>query len=66
MKVAIGMISPDRNCARKLAWKRSSLRCANSASTSRWRPNTLTTAWPVNASSTCALSVPVLRHWLMN
>ena len=38
----------------------------NRCSTSRWRPNALTTACPVNVSSICALSLPVLRHCEMN
>ena len=37
-----------------------------SASTSRWRPNTLTSSWPVNASSMCALSAPVCFHCATN
>ena len=36
------------------------------ASTSRRRPNTLTSSWPVNASSIWALSAPVCVHWAMN
>ena len=35
----------------------------NRASTSLWRPNALTMACPVNASSTWALSAPVWPHW---
>ncbi len=36
------------------------------SSTSCWRPNAFTTAWPVKVSSICALRSPVLRHWDMN
>ena len=36
------------------------------SSTSRWRPNPLTMAWPVKVSSTWALSLPVCLHCAVN
>ena len=36
------------------------------SSTSCWRPNAFTMAWPVKVSSICALSTPVLPHWARN
>ena len=39
---------------------------ANVSSTSRRRPKTVTSSWPVNASSMCALSEPVCFHWATN
>ena len=36
------------------------------SSTSCWRPNALTIAWPVKVSSIWALSSPVLPHWARN
>ena len=62
MNVIAGWISPDANCAPKLAWYSSSFLAANRSSTSCCRPKALTSAWPVNVSSTCALSAPVWRH----
>ncbi len=62
MNVIAGWISPDANWAPKLAWYSSSFLAANRSSTSRCRPKALTSAWPVNVSSTCALSAPVWRH----
>ena len=58
-------------CRRRTArrsWPRRAPRSSprTAASTSRWRPNAFTIAWPVNASSTCALSMPVCRHCAMN
>ena len=41
-------------------------RRGTAASTSRWRPNAFTIAWPVKVSSICALSAPVFLHWAMN
>ncbi len=61
--IIVGWMMPDTNCAPNPAWNSSSLVSANRASTSPCRPNALTRAWPVNASSTCALSMPVCRHW---
>ena len=57
---------PAMNCAMNPASYSSSFLLRNVASTSRWRPNTLTNEWPVNASSICALSAPVCRHWATN
>ncbi len=51
MKNIVGMIMPETNWAPKLDPNRSSLRSAKTACTSRCRPNTLTSEWPVNASS---------------
>ena len=66
MKNIVGMMIPETNWAPKPDRNRLSLRVANSASTSRCRPNTLTSEWPVNASSMCPLSSPVAFHWAMN
>ena len=45
MNIIIGMISPDTNCAPKLALNSSSFSSANRCSTSAWaKPNTLTSA----------------------
>ncbi len=57
-----GWMTPEMNWAPKLASYSSSFFSLKLASTSRWRPNTLTSAWPVKASSTWALSVPVWVH----
>ena len=54
------------NCAPKLALNSSSFLSRNTCSTSRWRPNTLTSSWPVNASSMWPFSAPVCRHWATN
>ncbi|SKF62285.1 Uncharacterised protein [Mycobacteroides abscessus subsp. abscessus] len=43
-----------------------SLRSAKTFSTSRWRPKTLTSAWPVKLSSMVWLSLPVDAHMLTN
>ena len=64
--IIAGWIVPEMNCAPKLASNSSSFLSANRFSTSRWRPNTLTSEWPVNASSTWAFSVPVWLHWATN
>ena len=62
MNIIAGMISPQMN------WRRTSPRTARRSrsakvrSTSRCRPKTLTSAWPVNVSSMWALSSPVRRH----
>ena len=66
MNIIAGLMMPEMNWAPKLASYSSSFVGANRSSTSRWRPNTFTSAWPVNASSTCALSAPVCCHWAMN
>ena len=62
MNIIAGMISPDTNCAPKLASYSFSLCSAKACSTSRRRPNTFTSSWPVNVSSMCALSRPVVFH----
>ncbi len=54
------------NWAPKLATNSSSFLSLNRFSTSAWRPNTLTSEWPVKASSTWALREPVWRHWSTN
>ena len=59
MNIIAGMMMPEMNWAPKLAWNSSSFCSAKPSSTSRWRPNTLTSSCPVNASSICALSWPV-------
>jgi hypothetical protein len=56
----------DMNCAPNDASNSSSLVFRNRSSTSRWRPNAFTMLWPVNVSSICAFSAPVLRHCAMN
>ena len=66
MNIIAGMMMPETNWAPKLAWYSSSFFSSNAASTSRWRPNTLTSACPVNASSMWALSSPVCAHCAMN
>ena len=66
MNIIIGMISPETNCAPKLASYSSSFSSAKRCSTSSWRPKTLTSAWPEKVSSMWALSWPVRRHCSMN
>ena len=61
----IGWTMPDRNCAPKEASKRSWFLSSNVCSASARRPNTFTSSWPVNTSSTWALRSPVLSHWAM-
>ena len=51
MNIIAGMIMPETNWAPKLDLYSSSLARAKAASTSCCRPNTLTSEWPVNASS---------------
>ena len=51
MNIIAGMMMPETNWAPKLASYSSSFLAANGASTSRWRPKTLTSSWPVKASS---------------
>src|SRR5689334_22837818 len=51
MNIVSGCIRLDMNCAPNDDWNSSSLVFRNCSSTSRWRPNDLTTAWPVNVSS---------------
>ena len=53
------MMMPEMNWAPNPALYNSWLRRWNCASTSFWRPNTFTRAWPVKASSMWALSSPV-------
>ena len=54
---------PEMNWAAKLERYSFSLVSRKTSSTSRWRPNVLTMAWPVRDSSTRALSRPVWSHW---
>ena len=61
--IMIGIISPDRNCARRETSVKEALVDANAASTCGPRPKTLTSSCAVNASSICPLSVPVCAHW---
>ncbi len=44
MNIITGMISPETNCAPKLALNSSSFCRSNSRSASCWRPKTLTSA----------------------
>ena len=60
--IMAGWIIPEMNWAPKLAWNSSSFFSLNFASTSCWRPKTLTRAWPVKVSSTWAFRVPVWCH----
>ena len=62
MNIIAGMIRPDTNCAPKLASNSFSLCSAKACSTSCRRPNTVTSSCPVNVSSMCALSRPVVFH----
>ena len=57
-----GMMMPLTNWAPKLAVYSSAFFSRKRCSTSRWRPNTLTSAWPEYASSTCPLRAPVCAH----
>ena len=66
MKNIVGMISPETNCAPKLEVNRRSFLAAKTASTSACRPNTLTSDWPVKASSMWPFSSPVAFHWETN
>ena len=66
MNIIAGMMIPETNWAPKLAWNSSSFLSAKPASTSRCRPNTLTSSWPVNASSIWPFSAPVCVHCAMN
>ncbi len=61
--IIAGWMIPEMNCAPKLALYSSSFLLRNRCSTSCCWPNTFTSACPVNASSICALRVPVCRHW---
>ncbi len=47
MNIIVGMMMPLTNCAPNPAAYRSSFLAANAASTSCWRPKTLTSPWPV-------------------
>ena len=60
--IIAGWMTPAMNCAPKLASYSSSFLASNRSSTSLLRRTTLTSAWPVNASSTWALSEPVCVH----
>ncbi len=66
MKFMAGMISPEMNCAPKLAWYSSAFFARNRSSTSRCRPNTFTSACPVYVSSICPFSSPVFFHCATN
>ena len=66
MNVMAGMISPEMNCAPKLASYSSAFFCRNRSSTSRCRPNTFTSACPVYVSSICPFSSPVCFHCATN
>ena len=63
MNIVAGCMRLDMNWAPKDDSKSSSLVERNRSSTSAWRPNDLTMAWPVNVSSIWAFRTPVLRHW---
>ena len=65
MKNIVGMIKPEMNWAPKLALYSVLFRSANTASTSRCRPNTFTSDCPVKASSMCPFSSPVDFHCSM-
>jgi hypothetical protein len=60
------MIVPERNCAPELAVYSSAFFAAKRSRTSSRRPKAVTTSWPVKASSICAFSWPVSRHWFTN
>ena len=47
MNIIAGMMMPQTNWAPKLAAYSSSFLAVNAASTSCWRPKTLTSSWPV-------------------
>ncbi len=64
--IMTGWITPEMNCALNDAANTASLRVSNSSRASCWRPNTLTTSWPVKTSSMWPLSRPVLAHCFMN
>ena len=66
MNIIVGMIRPLTNCAPNDASYSFSFSSAKVSSTSAWRPNTLTSAWPEKVSSMWELSRPVRRHWSMN
>ena len=51
MKLIAGMMMLEMNCALNDASNSSSFFARNRSSTCLRRPNTLTSAWPVNASS---------------
>ncbi len=64
--IVSGCMRLDMNWAPKDDSYSSSLVSWKRASTSRWRPNDFTMAWPVKVSSIWAFRAPVLRHWAMN
>ena len=66
MNCTAGMMMPLMNWAPKLVRYNSSLYSVNCCSTSRCRPNTLTSEWPEKASSMCPFSLPVVRHCATN
>src|SRR6185369_3803233 len=61
-----GWMQPEMNCARNDAPNSLVLCSSKTSAASCWRPNTLTSAWPVYISSMWALSLPVLAHCAMN
>ena len=62
MNIMTGWMVPEMNWARWLAWYSFSF-CSVKVSMAclRW-PNTLTSACPVNISSMCPFSFPVVDH----
>ncbi len=66
MNIMAGWIRPEMNWARKLDAYRRWLCCSKVSIASCWRPNTLTSEWPVNISSMWPLSLPVVDHWSTN
>ena len=62
MKNIAGMMIPLMNCARQVTSKSCSLTSRIRSVTCSRRPKTVTSSCPVNASSTCPLSVPVCAH----
>ena len=59
MNIIAGMMMPEMNCALNDASYSAAFLSANCFSAARRWPNTLTSEWPVNASSTCAFRSPV-------
>ena len=63
MNIIAGWMIPLMNWAPKLVSYSSPFFSSKLCSTSCWRPNTFTRAWPENASSIWPLSWPVVFHW---
>jgi hypothetical protein len=57
--IIAGCTHPEMNCAPNVESKSSSFSSSNVRCISSCMPNTRTRLWPVNASSICALRVPV-------